>query len=191
MTIKEWGVTFDPLIEKEGLPAPKFSESMWWRDYLEGGSTVGQRTTINGEVWEFTTTGFQGSDEAGYVVLHAEGQEGTPEQGIQEDVFFINGEGLMTRWDGIECSKGVVTITELRQVLSEQELERAKFALAVASYNSPGLPTEQREHLVLNVEVDGRTIPVEPITTLPNHYHATELKTPSVYFVVKRRRVVL
>jgi len=189
MTAEQWSVTFDQSYEKERLPAPKFGEPIWWRDFPEIDEIVGQRPIINGEAWVITVAGFQGSDAATEILLHQEGVDDGEHDGEQEDAYFISGEGSMTRWDGIECSKGRVTKTDLLGIVSLEEFGKAKFELAVASYNLKGLPQEQLEHLVLNVEIDGRTFAIEPVSTLPGHYHATELKSESVYFVVKRKRV--
>jgi len=191
MTNVEFGVTYDPGALKIRLPKPKFSESLYWQDVEEEGNIVGQQIPICEEMWEITTVGFQGSDGPGETLLHQEGGKNAQIPGEQEDVFFILGTGSMYRWDGLDCILSVNTDTLFKPVMTTDEVIRAKYTLAVASYRPEwlGAGEKELEHLVLNVEVDGRTIPIEPIVTPAEHYHATQLTEQSLYFVVKRKRV--
>lgn len=188
MNTFEMGVTYNPAGKWEPLPAPKF-ENVEWLDIPEENALVGQRLLIGGDQWEITVAGFQGSKGPGKVQLHPEGALDGKHDHEQEDVYFLSGHGEMSRWDGLDCIMSVWSDTPLKEVLTLEEVGRARFTLAVASYYLPGIPETELEHMVLNVEVDSKTIPVEPIMTPPGHYHATHLTDQSLYFVVKRKRI--
>lgn len=187
MASVEFGITYQADGEKERLPSPKF-EGIYWLGIPE--RLAGQRLLINGVAWEITIAGFQGSEGVGHTLLHPEGVGDGVHDGEQEDVYFISGKGSMTRWDGLDCGLSVTSDTPLKPVLSNDEARRATFELAVASYlpewRRPG--EEELEHLVLNVSVDGKTVPIEPVITPPGHYHATKLDGESLYFVLKRKK---
>jgi len=181
MTKAEYGISYNPELEKEFLPSPKF-EGIYWQGFAEEESLTGQEINIDGVRWKIDVIGFQGSEGPGNVQLHEEPMQ-------QEDVFFLTGSGSMTRWDGLDCILSVISDTPLMPNLTTKELSTAKFTLAVASYVSEWAPNIQREHLVLNIETGDRNMAVEPVSTPKGHYHATHLTEPSTYFVVKRSKI--
>lgn len=174
----EQKVTYDFGVPKERLPAPKFPESAYWQGIPEENEIVGQRVTLNGVEYVFEVIGFQGSDGPGYITKH---QEVTQREGV----FFVSGEGLMTKWNGMDCQRRadepISWERPLRGRLSQEEAITAKYTLAVASKLGG-----EGEMLVLNVETaDGRTLPIEGEWLPIGWSHATQLNGETLYFVVK------
>lgn len=181
MNIKEIRLSYDPATEKEWLPQPKF-DGIYWQGMPNEGEVEGQVIKIYGESWALDHVGFQGSIGMARVRLHEE-----PTQ--QEDVFFLSGEGEMTIWNGLDCGRERKRTEELKGIFTKEELQAATFVLAVASYSIPHLDNVELEHLVLNVEVNGRHESIEPVSTPRGFHHGYDLSEESHYLVVKRRKL--
>lgn len=180
MTKEMMHLTYQPDGEKESLPYPKF-DGVYWQGIPEEGELEGKVVEINGVRWEIKVIGFQGTDTRGNVRMH-------PEQDMQEDVFMIAGEGMMWIWDGLDCGLSSKQPHELKGVIGVEVAREASFTMAIASYHHTYWHTEM-EHLVLNVERNGETYPIEPVSTPQGFHHQTELHERSLYFVVKRTKV--
>lgn len=179
MTNVEIPITFLAEAPIEPLPRPKF-EDIFWLGVPEEKKVVGSQIELNGEKWELTMVGFQGSIDKGFVHLH-------PENDAQEDAFMVSGKGEMWVWDGLECGHSANVNRELMGVIGIDEVPCASFTLAVASYVHPR--HGQIEHLVLNIEHGGKTFAVEPVSTPQGFQHQTVISEPSVYLAVKRRKI--
>jgi|GEM_PF-1364089 len=178
MTSAEFAITYQPRVEKEMLPSPKF-EGIYWQGIPEEEALVGRRLCINNQDWVVEVVGFQGSEGAGNVAMHQE-----PTQ--QEDVFFLVGAGEMTIWNGMECQmkpdQQNLWEHPLFGVMSIEEAKDADYVLAVASDLATGV-----EKLVLNITTAvGKMLVVEPLSTQRGRHHGTQLDKESMYFVVKR-----
>jgi hypothetical protein len=69
--------------------------------------------------------------------------------------------------------------------LTDKEIESAQYTLAVATTVSRKGHVKP-EILVLNVELkDGRTIPIEPISTQMGYHHGYEIVNKSRFVIVK------
>lgn len=180
-------VTYNFEATKVRLPAPKFPESAYWQGIPEEDEIVGQRVTLNGVEYVFEVVGFQGSDASGYIADH---QELTQKEGV----FFIAGEGKMTKRCGIECQRRpddpVSWERPLNGQMTLEEARQAKYTLAVASKRSSARDKDSgREMLVLNIETaDGKTIAMEGEWLPTGWWHSTQLNGETLYFVVKMSR---
>lgn len=185
----EQNVTYPFEAPKERLPAPKFPEGAYWLGIPEETQIVGQHVTLNGFDYVFEVVGFQGSDAPGHIADH---QELTQTEGV----FFISGEGKMTKRSGIECQRRpddpVSWERPLIGQLALEEARQAKYTLAVASKrNSVRDGGSGHEVLVLNIETaDGRTIAKEGEWLPIGWSHSTQLNGETLYFVIKMSQYV-
>ncbi|MEI6691049.1 MAG: hypothetical protein WCL07_04880 [bacterium] len=180
MTKEMMQVTFNPDLHKEILPSPKF-DGVWWMGIPEEEQLEGKSVNINGQDWEINVIGFQGSDARGSVRMHEE-----PD--MQEDVFMVSGVGTMWVWDGLDCGLSTNQPHEMKGPIQNRDVSQASYTLAVASYMHPQFHCDW-EYLVLNVESEGKTYPIDPVSTPQGFQHRTELNELSTYFVIKRKKV--